>query len=231
MKKVWLVLVGVAALSLCCAPAFADEILLGKAGSATNSSVIFTSNGKPLFGFSVAFQSNAAGSAFGTGSLSEPNNNKYSVLQNGATVRTDGVNCGSGCYQLTQNAPLTFNYGTGCATLASTCWLTGNLFLTDVTQSGNAGVFNDSLLVNLIVTGGQLATTFGVNGIVQFTLHFQSTTDLIALFTSKTAGTTLGGYITSGAVFKASEPSTLPLLGSTLLAFVGLAWKNKLFAV
>lgn len=227
MNRAWLVLVGLALLSLCCAPAFADEIGLLQAGSKTNPSVIFTGTGGG--GFTVAFNTLAHGVAAGTGVLNAPSNSVYSINQNGATVSTNGMSCGTGCYGLSSTGPVVFNYGTNCSTNGPSCWLTGNLFLVNVTQSTQTkgGIFNDSLLINFTATGGQMLSQFGTNGVVTFTLSFQTTQSLATLIKNGT----LGAYITSGAVFPASEPATLPLLGATLLAFVGMGWKSKLFAV
>jgi hypothetical protein len=214
MRKAWLLFFGVAILALCCAPAFADQITLG---NSPNNAITFTGGGG---GFSVNFNSNATGPANGTGTLLS--SGRYEVQQTGATV-TAGSSCGTDCFNLNQTGNLTFLYG---PVAGSGKYLTGNLQLVSISQTGGSGIFNENLVVNLLVTAGTLATQFVTNnGIIQFTIHFQGNKDLMTIL----SGGSLNASISTGSVIPVPEPASLMLLGSTLLAFAGLGWKAKLF--
>ena len=215
----------VAVLLLAGAPAFAGSILLNS-NQGFGTTAGYAMNFGPTGGgnFSVKFTSKAHGIAFGTGNLNPPLSGIYTILQNGASVNYTGVSCGASCYSLSQTGNLIFDYGTA---KNKGSLLTGMLQLLNVTQTGNTGNFNENLPVNLIITGGSLASKFGSNGILQMTLAFKSGTSLANLSSQ------IGAWINSGTVRPASaapEPSSLLMLGTGLVAIAGLMRKVKLFS-
>jgi hypothetical protein len=199
-----------------CAPAFCGQVNEIVLGGSSGAPVTFTANGTG--GFSVMFNIQNLG-ANGQGSLFAGINNAfYSIFNNGAIV-SEGGSCGTGCYLLSQSSPLTLNLG---STAGAKDLLTGNLDLVDIAQSpGHSGIFNDTLKINLVVTGGSLQPDFhNNNGIVQLTIKFTTNQDLSALLSAKN-GTKLTAKVTTGAIFAVPESGTLTLLGFGLF---GLAW-------
>src|SRR5579885_864839 len=143
MRKAWVVLV-VAVLLLCVSSAFAGPINQIVLGGSSGAPIKFTGTGGG--GFNVNFNVLNLG-AQGFGSLSS--SGFYSIVNNGAVVSFSGT-CGTGCFNLSQTAPLAFSYGSapGMSDL-----LTGDLTLMDITQTANGtGVFNDQLVINFTVT-------------------------------------------------------------------------------
>jgi hypothetical protein len=207
MRKTSLSWVAALVVLACSLPAFAgSEIsLLGSAGAP----IKFTGTGGGAF--TVTFNiTNLA--AFGTGSLTS-GPGFYSIVNNGATV-TSGASCGSGCFMLNQTGPLSFKYG---STAGASDLLTGNLFLTDIVQTAmGGGVFNDSLVINFVATGGSLQSAFANNnGVVTLQIKFTTTQDLATIMSGKS----LMAKVVSGAVFPVSENGTLTLMGAGLLGF------------
>jgi hypothetical protein len=219
MRKASLVSLGVLFLALFAAPAFAgtvNEIVLGGSSGAP---VVFTGTGGG--GFNVTFNvknliANGSGTLLSTGF--------YSIVNNGAYLRNAG-SCGSGCFTLSQGSPLLFSYG---STPNGNDLLTGNLWFTDLVQTqGGTGVFNDSLMINFVVTGGSLAGAFGnSNGMIQLTIKFTTSQNLATILKNQQ----LMAKIVSGGVFPVPEPASLAILGASLLGLVGLGKKKKLFA-
>lgn len=210
--------------------AFAGDILLNQnhgynttAGIAVN----FTgTNGGNAFNVAFTSMAYGAGHAFGFGSVGS--SGTYTILQNGATINYTGSSCGASCYNLNQTGSLAFDYGTA---KGNGSYLTGNLQLVNVTQTGTVGNFNDMMMVNLVVTGGSLASKFaGGNGIVVLTLAFKSGTDLTTLL----HGQSLGAWINSGTVNPAGavpEPASIVMLGASLAGFAGLLRRKNPSAV
>src|SRR5262249_26460367 len=146
----------------------------------------------------------------------------YSIVNNGAVVSFAGT-CGTGCFLLSQTAPLSFSYGSlpGMSDL-----LTGNLTLVDITQTQNgSGVFNDQLVINFTVTGGDLADAFhNGNGQVQLTIKFTTKQDLATIMNNQV----LMAKIVSGAVFPVPEPASLALLSASLLGLASLTKRKRM---
>ena len=125
---------------------------------------------------------------------------------------------------MNQTGPLAFKYGT---LAGGSDLLTGDLWLSDIVQTGGSGVFNDQLVINFMATGGDLASSFGNGGIVQLTIKFSTNQDLATILNNQT----LLAKVISGAVFPVPEPGSLPLLGASLLGFAGLVGRKRLFSV
>jgi len=225
MRKAPLVLLRVLIVVLCTAPAFAgpiNEIVLGSSPPNGKGAfpVQFTGTGGGAFTVNFDILNLAA-----TGYGMLHSSGFYSIVNNGAVLQSNGT-CGLNCWMLTQSAPLLFTYGSHQNT---DNLLIGNLTFTDIVQTAlGGGLFNDSLVVNFTVTGGSLANKFRTgNGIVQLTISFKTTTSLGSLGKN----TQLLARVISGAVFPqtVSEPASLAILGASLLGFVGLGRKKKLF--
>jgi hypothetical protein len=217
MRKISLAWIGALAVLACSLPAFAgSEIsLLGSSGAP----IKFTGTGGG--GFTVSFNIlNLA--AFGTGTLTS-GPGFYSIVNSGAVVSSGG-SCGSGCFMLNQTAPLAFKYG---STAGAGDLLTGNLFLTDIVQTAmGGGVFNDSLVINFVATGGSLQSAFANNnGVVTLQIKFTTTQDLATILKNQN----LMAKVVSGAVFPVPEDGTLTLMGAGLLGFAFL-YKKKVLA-
>jgi hypothetical protein len=221
MKRALLVVWGITILALCTGISFAgtidtnDQITLGPT---PQTSFVFK-------GTATGFSLNLAGvmgAAVGQGSLASSGH--YSINQNGATINSAG-GCGTGCFNLSQSAPLLFSYG---STATNGSLLTGNLELVSINQTAStkSGVFNEALVVDLTVTGGSLAGKFvGGNGVVQITLLFTSTQNLATLGIGKT----LDAGIHSGSVNPLlPEPGSLALLGTGLVSLGGVIRMFKL---
>jgi len=218
MKKSAVAFTLVAMLVLLALPVFAgsidttDQITL--AASPANS-FVFTGLG-PTGNFSLSLV-NVLGAASGIGTLAS--SGFYSIAMNGSSLASGG-SCGVGCFLINQSKPLLLAYGSN---YTNGSLLTGALQLLSIDQSssGKSGVFNDSLLVNLTVTGGSLATHFsGSSGVVQLTLLFGTTQELATIM----KGQHLYASIHSGAVnpLTLPEPASLALVGSGLLSLGGV---------
>src|SRR5262249_1911417 len=147
MKKTatWLIL---ALVMLCAGQAFAGSINEIVLGGSTGAPIKFTGTGGGQFDVTLNIQ-NLLAQGFGTLSSS----GFYSIVNNGATVFSNG-SCGTGCFMLGQSGPISFKYG---STAGSGDLLTGNLYLTNIVQTAQGGgIFNDQLVINLVVTGGDL---------------------------------------------------------------------------
>lgn len=225
MKRFLLVVLALGVLSFAATNAFAGDIVLNQNnGYGTNLgfAVDFTGTDGGN-AFNLNFTGHAFGQAVGFGNLA--GNGVYTIIQlGGVSVSYNGVSCGAGCYSLNQVGNLTFDYGTA---KGNGSLLTGFLQLLNVTQTGTTGNFNDTLMVNLIIKGGTLASKFSTgNGIVELTLAFKSATSLAGLMT----GQTLGAWINSGTVNPQAvpEPPSLLVLGVGLLGFAGLTRIKRL---
>jgi hypothetical protein len=200
-------------------PAFAGQVnFIALGGSGGGTPVTFTGlNGGNSF--SVNFNvKNLLAAGFGT----MASNGFYTIQNSGAMVTSNG-SCGTGCWLLSQTQGLLFKYG---STAGASNLLLGSLQLLDITQSAptRGGIFNDNLMVNLIINpSSSLASAFANNkGIVTLQIHFKSTTDLATLL----SGQTLAAGIVGGTV-SAPEPASLIMLGTGLLALAGLVRRAK----
>lgn len=218
MKKLVLAMLASLVLLLCSAPAFAgNEIVLG---SSTGAPIKFVGTGHPgTHDFNVTFNiNNLLATGFGTLASS----GFYSITNSGAILSSNG-SCGSGCFMLGQTAPLKFKYG---STAGASDLLTGDLFFTDLVQTAmGGGIFNDSLVVNFSVTGGDLASAFTTgNGIITLQIKFTTNQDLATILN----GQTLLAKVVGGAVFPAPEPASLVLMGAGLVGLASLGRKKLL---
>jgi hypothetical protein len=218
MKKLSLALLASIVVLFCCAPAFAgNEISLG---SSTGAPIKFIGTGNPgAHNFNVTFNINNL-LATGFGSLASTG--FYSITNSGSNVFSNG-SCGTGCFMLGESGPLAFKYGSGPG---GSDLLTGNLYFTDIVQSAmGGGIFNDSLVINFVVTGGSLAGAFATsNGIVTLQIKFTTNQDLSTILN----GQTLMAKVVGGAVFPIPEPASLALMGAGLVGIAGLGRKKLL---
>lgn len=211
---------GVGLLILAAAPAFAgpiNEIILG---GSNGYPVSFTGTGGGAF--TVNFNIFNLG-ATGTGPNFGGTNGFYSILNNGATITSDG-SCGPGCWNLVNSAPVLFKLG---STAGASDLLTGNLQLVDIAETAqHGGVFNDKLVINFTATGGAWQSFFhNDKGFVQLTIRFKTTQDLATIL----SGQQLTAKVISGAVIPVSEPASLAMLGAGLLGLSSCWKRRKLF--
>jgi hypothetical protein len=219
MKKLVLAVLAALVLLLCSAPAFAgNEIVLG---SSTGAPIKFVGTGhNGSHDFSVTFNiNNLLATGFGTLSSS----GFYSITNSGSSLFSTGAGCGSGCFMLGQNGPLAFKYG---STPGASDLLTGQLYFTDIVQTAmGGGIFNDALVINFVVTGGDLAGAFATgNGTVTLQIKFVTNQDLATILN----GQTLLAKVVTGAVFPAPEPASLVLMGAGLVGLASLGRKKLL---
>jgi hypothetical protein len=238
MKKATLALLTVAALAIFAAPAFAGEVTLGQSGTsgglnAPTSTLQFTSNGSGNFTLKFANGTNGvAFDNFGGG----VENGYYSIVQSVGSSITGHYNSSTGLFDVTQSPTtnLTFHYGFNSPGGIDNGLLTGMLTLVSLQQtpSASTGVFNEALVVNLmnIDPNGALASYFANGtGIVQLTLHFKTTTNLM----TAASGATVNAFISTGSVQPVSaapEPPSLVMAGVGLIAMAGLVRRVKVLS-
>lgn len=205
-----------------------DQITLGASatsGKTSLTAIVFTGTGGG--NFTVTFNTNANGAAVGTGGVFLGTSGFYTIMQNGATVQSTGVSCGAGCFDVstkTGTGPLIFDLG---STAGGSDLLTGDLTLVDVSQSSKSGNINNQVLVNLMVTGGSLASDFpGDGGFVQLLINF-SGNGMLATIASKQ---NIDAFIKSGTVNpQVPEPTSLVMLGIGLFGMAAVT-RRKLSA-
>ena len=214
MKRALLTISAVTILGLFSLPAFAGQITLGNSPT-TAPSLTFVADGAGNFTLSIG--ANLHGGAFDTFVSGE--SGLYSIASGSGFVGTATSGCTTASCTFNVSGPtLSFAYGT---TATNGSYLTGNLSLVSLSQtpSGKTGVFNEALVVNLMVTGGSLQPQFTTgNGIVQLTLTFTSKNSLYSMPGKELA------YVSTGSVQPAlPEPASLALLGSGLVALGGIS--------
>lgn len=223
MKRALVVLVGMTILTVCAVPAFAggidttDQITLSSAPGS-----VFTFKGTGGGNFSLNF-TGATGKVSGQGTLHGATGGFYTIKQNGAKLTSAGVGCGGTCVLLNQSGP-SILFSLGSAKGGSNL-LTGFLSLVDVGVSGKTGTTNNDLVVNLTITGGSLASDFGVgkDGVVQLTLILGKGNLFGLLLNQKLLASLHSGTINP----LLPEPSSLALLGASLISLGGiLRWRK-----
>jgi hypothetical protein len=180
-----------------------SNTVLIQLGSCSNGICDWTEQGRG----SVSYGANQLAGYSGLWSLSIP----YTGTNTFNLTLTPGFNGNPSDWGVSQPSPINFTWGTaGCS--GANCLLAGNLELTDLVESGNGGTFNLGMDVDLIITGGILASLVNQNDILDYTITFSPGT-----------GTTRKASGSSGeAAMPTSELGSLLLLGTGLglLGFV-----------
>jgi hypothetical protein len=193
----------------------ADQITLG----GTSQPITFTGDGSSqptmlslTLGTcnAITLACNLTGTpAFGDGSLSS-GPAAYGLNSTKGTLALTLTNASAGQWSVQQTAPILFSYGPSGSLLKGDLTLWGF----EETPGSKSGVFNYAEDLNLVVTGGSLASAFGTHG----------TADLLITFTSKQnietlLGTTesLKASVSSGELVPTPEPGSA---STVLLALV-----------
>jgi len=199
-----LALVAALLLVVCSLPAFAgDEIDLE---SSSGASIKFA--GKDAGSLNVTFNTqDLVTTGFGTSASS----GFYSIVNSGATVARE-TSCRSGCYIVNQTGAPAFRYG---STAGAGDLLTKNLFLVDIAQTDmGGGVFNDSLVINFVATGGSLQRALQIK--------FTTIQDLGTILSNHSVQM---ARVDSGPAFPVPEPASLAMMGAGLLGLAGICKK------
>jgi len=153
----------------------------------------------------------------------------------------DGVFAGNNGFYILKGTALTTGTFTGCAagvcnwTLSTaapgysfefdskkngtgTDFLNGTLTMLSMTEVPAGKVFNETITLELVVSGGTLAQLFADNhGQVVFNVQSQTTTSL----SNSPNGRGIQGILENGDLSQAPEPGTMALLGSGFLLVGG----------
>ena len=213
MRKILLISLTVLSLMIAVSTARAQNQI--DLGGTASGSITFTGAGSG--DWTMTFTPNPlTGGAFGTGIFTSIG--PYSITDPGGVTITGTLTApGSDLWNIVQTGSLLFSYGAGGSLL------TGNLQLVDLSQTGSIGTFNDTLVANLVITGGTLASVFTPSGILQLVIDLPSGVNLSTLI----SGQLEYGYVSSGSIYPTPEPASMLLVGSGLVGLGYLARRRK----
>jgi|GEM_PF-3554806 len=196
-------------------------------GFGTGDSVIFTSNGNGSSASVKAGSCSVGGNCISgqTTGISPNGTNatgKYYALD--FTPAAITVTKSGGGFTLSQTGSIAFTMGTASG---GSDLLTGTLTLVSFGTVGSTGVFNDSFVANLVITGGSWASQYSAaGGIIQLVINVSS--GQVTTVIGQPAGSTLTSTYSKGSLDPTPEPASMLLFGTGILLIGGIV-RRRLF--
>lgn len=222
MKRASLLVKLLTILAIFAMPAFAGSITLS---TSNGNGFGFTSSGGGNFTLNVASTPSTGISGNALDDFAGPELGFYQIgPMSGIKGSLAGPCVAGSCTFGLSGGSMAFNYS---SSPGADDLLTGTMTLVDLLQSSttHSGVFNDTLMVNLLVTGGALAGFFPTGtGVVSMEIKFTTGTNLAtAASGAKTAASVLSGSVTPVPL---PEPNTLVMAGTGLMGLASvLRWR------